>query len=153
MGAEPKTGHTYQLGPATHADCISTTFVQLVKKLLKLSETQKASQKLQQQIVHKAHEKLIEEFNVLIEWHSNKQAELAKWQDVKLEYLDKLKGTSKHFNAKREVNLENAKLHKKSLEVNAGMYVLTYFVSDLSYLWIQIMLLVIACILTTFASW
>jgi hypothetical protein len=121
-GAEPETSRTYQLGPATHADSNSATFVQPVKKLSKLSDTQKASQKLRRQIAQEAHEKLIKEFNVLIERHSNEQADLVKRHDVKPEYLDKLKGTSKHFNAKREANLENTKLHKKSLEVNAGMY-------------------------------
>lgn len=130
-GAEPATGSTYQLDPATHADRNSTTFIQPVKKLSKLSQTQKASQKLRRQIAQEAHEKLIDEFNVLIERHSNEQAELAKRHDVKPEYLDKLRGTSKHFNAKREVNLENAKLHKKSLEVNAGTYL---HVLDLIYL-------------------
>jgi hypothetical protein len=45
-GAEPETSRTYQLGPATHADSNSATFVQPVKKLSKLSDTQKASQKL-----------------------------------------------------------------------------------------------------------
>ncbi|KIJ91094.1 hypothetical protein K443DRAFT_135562 [Laccaria amethystina LaAM-08-1] len=118
-GAEPETSRTYQLGPATHADSNSATFVQPVKKLSKLSDTQKASQKLRRQIAQEAHEKLIKEFNVLIERHSNEQADLVKRHDVKPEYLDKLKGTSKHFNAKREANLENSKLHKKSLEVNA----------------------------------
>ena len=112
----------YQLNPATHANRNPTAFVQPVKKLPKLSKTQKASQKLRRQIAQDAHQNLIAEFDILIERHSNEQAELAKRHDVKPEYLDKLKGTSKHYNAKREVNLENAKLHRKSLEVNAGMY-------------------------------
>lgn len=118
---ESETG-TYQLDSATHAERDSATFVQPVKILSKLSETQKASQKLRRQIAQEAHEKLIAEFGTLIERHSNEQAELAKRHNVKPEYLDKLKGTSKHYNVKRDVNLENAKLHKKSVEVNAGNY-------------------------------
>ena len=49
---------------------------------------------------------------------SQEQEELAGKHNVKSDYLEKLKGTSKHY---KEVNIENMKIHMKSIEVNTGI--------------------------------
>lgn len=67
------------------------------------------------------HQQLIEEFDVLLQQHLQELEELATKFSVKPEYLDKLKGTSKHFKVKRSVNMENVKIHKKSIEMNEGI--------------------------------
>ncbi|KAI0245566.1 hypothetical protein BJV78DRAFT_1287477 [Lactifluus subvellereus] len=74
---------------------------------------------LWRRIEQEEHQRLIEEFDALLERHAKEQVELAQWHNIKLEYLDKLKGTSKHYKVKRGVNLENVKIHKKSVEMNA----------------------------------
>lgn len=118
--AEGEAG-SYKPSMATHADRNPSSFVQPARKLAKLSDAQKASQKLRRKIEQDEHQRLIEEFDILLDRHVLEQEELAKRHNVKPEYLKKLKDTSKHFKVKRGVNLENAKIHKKSIEMNAGM--------------------------------
>ena len=48
-----------------------------------------------------------------------KLSAFAEKHEKKVEHLQKLISTSSHYKKKRAVNLENAKLHAKSLEVNA----------------------------------
>jgi DNA gyrase/topoisomerase IV subunit A len=111
---------TYCPTLATHAKRNPNLFVQPVRKITKLSDAQKASNQLRRKVVQEEHQQLIEEFENLLQQHSQEQEELAKKFGVKPEYLDKLKGTSKHFKVKRSVNIENAKIHKKSIEINGG---------------------------------
>jgi hypothetical protein len=85
-----------------------------------LSDAQKASQQLRRKVDQEEHKRLIEDFDALLQRHSQEQEELAEKYNIKPEYLEKLKDTSKHYKAKREVNIENAKIHVKSIEVNAG---------------------------------
>jgi hypothetical protein len=47
--------------------------------------------------------------------------DLAGRYSKKIEYIDKLINSSMHYKHKRYVNIENAKLHAKATEVNAGM--------------------------------
>jgi hypothetical protein len=51
---------------------------------------------------------------------------LAAKHAVKVEYLQKLLKQSSHFKKKRAVTLQNALLHHKSVEVNAGMSLILY---------------------------
>jgi hypothetical protein len=44
-----------------------------------------------------------------------------------MEYIQKLTSQSSHYKTKRAVTIQNAKLHMKSLEVNAGMYSFKHF--------------------------
>ncbi|KAF8816259.1 hypothetical protein BYT27DRAFT_7067379, partial [Phlegmacium glaucopus] len=104
----------------THAERNPGSFIQPSRKLSKLSDAQKASQQLRRKVEQEEHKWLIEDFDALLQRHSQEQEELAKKYNLKPEYLEKLKGTSKHYKAKRDVNLENTKIHMKSIEVNAG---------------------------------
>jgi hypothetical protein len=113
---------TYHPSFATHAMRNPDQFVQLVRKITKLSDAQKASRLLRRKVEQEEHQQLIEEFDALLQRHLQEQEELATKFSVKPEYLEKLKGTSKHFKVKRSVNIENAKIHKKSVEVNGGIF-------------------------------
>jgi hypothetical protein len=111
---------SYQPSLATHAER-TNSITQPSRKLKKLSDAQKASQHLRRKVNQEEHMRLIEDFDSLLQRHSQEQDNLAEKYNLKPEYLEKLKGTSKHYKAKREVNIENAKIHMKSIEVNAGM--------------------------------
>lgn len=110
---------SYQPSLATHAER-TDSFIQPSRKLSKLSDAQKASQLLHQKVAQEERKQLIEDFDTLLQRHSKEQEELAEKHNVKPEYLNKLKGASKHYKAKRDVNIENAKIHMKSIEVNSG---------------------------------
>ena len=111
----------YHPNLATHAERIANSDVQPSRKLSKLSDAQKASQLLRRKVNQDDHKWLIEDFDILLQRHAQEQDELAEKHNVKRDYLEKLKGTSKHYRAKREINIENAKIHMKSIEVNAGI--------------------------------
>ena len=124
LPAEPASNngeHNYHPNLATHADRYTTNSVQAPRTLSKLSDAQKASQLLRRMVNQEAHQRLIEDFDSLLQRHAQELEELAEKHDVKGEYLEKLKGTSKHYKGKREVNIENAKIHMKSVEMNAGI--------------------------------
>ena len=112
---------TYHPSLATHPARNSDLFVQPVRKISKLSEAQKALNLLCQKVGQVEHQQLIEEFDVLLQQHLQELEELTTKFSVKPEYLNKLKGTSKHFKVKRSVNMENVKIHKKSIEMNEGI--------------------------------
>jgi hypothetical protein len=119
----PFDSDTYPPSLATHAARNSDHFVQPVRKISKLSDAQKASNLLRRKVGQVEHQQLIEEFDVLLQRHLQELEELATKFSVKPEYLDKLKGTSKHFKVKRSVNIENAKMHKKAIEMNEGILI------------------------------
>jgi hypothetical protein len=124
LPAEPASNdgeHSYHPNIATHAERNTTNSVQASRTLSKLSDAQKASQLLRRMVNQEAHQRLIEDFDSLLQRHAQELEELAEKHDVKGEYLEKLKGTSKHYKGKREVNIENAKIHMKSVEMNAGI--------------------------------
>jgi hypothetical protein len=124
LPAEPASNdgeHNYHPNLATHAERNTTNSVQAPRTLSKLSDSQKASQLLRRMVNQEAHQRLIEDFDSLLQRHAQELEELAEKHDVKGEYLEKLKGTSKHYKGKREVNIENAKIHMKSVEMNAGI--------------------------------
>ena len=110
----------YHPNVATHAERTTNPIIQPSRILSKLSDAQKASLLLRRKVTQEDHKRLIEDFDTLLQRHTQEQEELAEKHGVKPEYLEKLKGTSKHYKSKREVNIENAKIHMKSIEVNAG---------------------------------
>ena len=105
----------------THAERSKSAYVQSTRKNRALSEAQKATQKLQRAANHTLQENLCDELNSLLQRHQEELEALAARHGKKVEYIEKLRGTSKHYKLKREVGLENAKLHAKSMEVNSGM--------------------------------
>lgn len=124
---------TYHPSLATHAERNPDLFVQQVRKNTKLSDAQKASRLLRRKVEQEEHQQLIEEFDALLQRHSQEQEELATKFSVKQEYLEKLKGTSKHYKVKRSVNIENAKIHKKSIEINEGNILYIFLILSFSH--------------------
>lgn len=57
---------TYQPSLATNAECNPKLFVQQVRKIMKLSDAQKASNQLHQKVEQEEHQQLIEEFDALL---------------------------------------------------------------------------------------
>lgn len=71
----------------------------------------------------------------LQENHEKEFEALARAHHVTTEYVNKLAATS-HFKVTRDVSLQNAKVHAKAIEVNAG--VLHYHFSlTLGFSWIN----------------
>ena len=66
------------------------------------------------------------ELTSLLAKHRLELTELADRHAKKITYIDKLIGTSKHYKVKRAVNIENAKLHTKATEINAGQLSRSY---------------------------
>lgn len=110
----------------THAGRSSLIFQQPSRQLAKPSDAQKASSKIQHD-VNEADQKILNaELTVLLEKHRLELMELADHHAKKISYIDKLIGTSKHYKVQRAVNLENAKLHAKASEINAGQLLCLY---------------------------
>jgi len=63
---------------------------------------------------------LSRELDVLLSKQRMELEDLAKRHGKKVEAIDKLVSSSSHYKNKRMVSIENAKLHAKALEVNAG---------------------------------
>lgn len=137
MSEPPADGDADNYHPnlATHAERSANSLIQPSRKLSKLSDAQKASQLLRRTANQDEHKRLIEDLDVLLLRHSQEQEELAEKYCLKPEYLKKLKGTSKHYKAKRVVNIENAKIHMKSVEVNAGNWYSIFSTGLLSSWW------------------
>ena len=74
---------------------------------------------VQQEAKRIQEEKFKEEFDIFLEKQFNELITFAERHDKKVEHLQKIMNTSSHYKPKRAVNLENAKLHAKSLEINA----------------------------------
>src|ERR1700678_56594 len=148
----PVDSETYHPSLATHAARNSDHVVQPVSKISKLSDAQKASNLLRRKVGQVEHQQLIEEFDVLLQRHLQELEVLATKFSVKPEYLNKLKGTSKHFKVKRRVNIENAKIHKKSIEMNEGNSIYILFLAY-SHSQTKVVKLVIVYASTTFGSW
>jgi hypothetical protein len=81
-----------------------------------------------------AHKALNTELTILLANHRVELTELAGRHAKKITYIDKLISTSKHYKPKRAVNIENAKLHAKATEINAGQLCLLILAFDLMLL-------------------
>lgn len=110
----------FQLPPATHADRSTSIFVQESRQLQKTSNAQKASLKIHQDANEAEHKEMNADLTALLAKQRVELLELSVRYRKKIEYIDKLVGTSAHYKHKRNVNIENAKLHAKATEVNAG---------------------------------
>jgi len=75
---------------------------------------------LQAKATREKHVLLSEAIQELQEKHEWEFGALAHAHLVTTEYINKLIATH-HFKMKRDVSLENAKIHAKSIEVNAGV--------------------------------
>jgi hypothetical protein len=84
-----------------------------------LSNAQKATKKVEQETKRVQEVYFNEQFNILLEKQFVELSAFAEKHEKKIEHLQKLINTSPHYKKKRAVNLENAKIHAKSLEVNA----------------------------------
>lgn len=125
----PTTSSTQFFQPPlpTHADRNALNFVQPSRKLAKLSDAQKASLKIRRDADEAEQKAMNAELTVLLTKHRLELTELAGRHGKKVEYIDKLIGTSKHYKTKRGVNIENAKLHAKATEINSGKLSCLYF--------------------------
>jgi len=117
-------GPFFHLPPATHSERHPDIFVQASKSNTKskLSEAQKAMLKLQHEADDTEHRALNEDIRDLLARQHTELEELAACYGKKIKYLEKLIGTSRHYKPKRAVNLQNAKIHAKAIELNAGTY-------------------------------
>ena len=100
--------------PATHASHNAHGLLQVSRKateVTQLSNTQKT--KRAQEVLFN------DQFDILLEKQFIELSAFAEKHKKKVEHLQKLISTSSHHKKERVVNLENAKLHAKSLEVNA----------------------------------
>lgn len=104
----------------THADRNTLRFVQPSRQLAKSSDAQKASLKIRQDANEAEQKTMNTELSALLSKHRLELTELAGRHGKKFEYIEKLISSSKHYKAKRVVNIENAKLHAKATEINAG---------------------------------
>lgn len=108
-------------GP-THAErnLAGDGIIQPSRSLKKLTEAQKATRKIRQEAERRAQELLSKDLDLLLTKQREELEDLAGQHGKKIEAIDKLISTSGHYKHKRSVNIENAKVHMKSQEVNAG---------------------------------
>lgn len=85
----------------------------------KLTDAQKISHDIQHAAEKEKRALLMKGLDDLLVKHGEEMDELAKSNFVHPDYLRKLQ-SQPHFKVKREVNLENAKIHAKAKEVNGG---------------------------------
>lgn len=112
----------FVLPPHTHAGRNPEGLVQSSRKskeVKMLSNAQKATKKVLQETKRAQESYFTEQFDIFLEKQFLDLSAFAEKHDKKIEHLQKLIITSSHYKNKRAVNLENAKLHAKSLEVNA----------------------------------
>ena len=112
----------FVLRPPTHAAHTGDGSIQKLnlRKGPDLSNVQKATKNIQQEMKRVQWEYFDEQFDIFLEKQFNELSAFAEQHDKKVEYLQKLISMSSYYKQKRTVNLENAKLHAKLLEVNEG---------------------------------
>ena len=108
--------------------------MQTSKQLAKTSDAHKASLKIRHDANEAEQKALNTELTTLLAKHRVELTELAGRHAKKIVYIDKLISTSKHYKPKRAVNIENAKLHAKATEINAGQWCFCIFGFDLMFL-------------------
>jgi hypothetical protein len=120
--------HTAAQDPSTHAgrNRDSTQNQQETRVLTQnsLSLAQKATRALRVASTRANAEELAADLENILTRHKAELEAFAKDHDVKSEYIKKLTSQSSHYKTKRAVTIQNAKLHIKSLEVNAGTHML-----------------------------
>lgn len=110
--------------PSTHAGRNPSQPHQETRVLTRnsLSLAQKATRSLRLASTHAMAEELTNDLDILLSRHSAELDSFAKEHNTKVEHIQKLISHSSHYKKKRAVTIQNAKLHLKSLEVNAGTY-------------------------------
>jgi hypothetical protein len=91
-----------------------------------LTEAQKATRALRLIADKEKNALLITDLEVLLLTQHKELEDLANKHAVKIEYVQNLITHSSHFKKKRGVTLQNALLHHKAVEVNAGMSLILY---------------------------
>lgn len=110
----------FQLPAATHADWNTSIFVQESRKLPKTPNAQKSTMKICHDADEAEHKALNTELTTLLAKQRAELFNLSARYNKKIKYIDKLVNTSAHYKHKRNMNIENAKLHAEATEVNAG---------------------------------
>ena len=108
--------------PTTHAGRNPSKPQQTSRVLSRpsLSNGQKVTRALRLAAVHKTAEDLATDLDTILTRHRAELDDFAKEHNTNQEYIQKLTSQSSHYKQKRAVTIQNAKLHAKSLEVNAG---------------------------------
>jgi hypothetical protein len=122
--AESDLRHAYSNLPSdTHAERHPNLPCQEVRVLTKkkLTEAQKATRALRLISDQEKNALLTKDLEALLITQNKGLEDLAKKHAVKVEYVQNLVQQSSHFKKKRAVNLRNALLHHKAVEVNSGM--------------------------------
>ena len=111
----------FNLHPPTHAGRNPDGLHQVSRKgkVIQLSNAQKATKQVQHEAKQAQESYFNEQFEILLEKQFLELGAFAEKHDKKVDHLQKLLNTSLHYKKKRAINLENAKLHAKALEVNA----------------------------------
>ena len=106
---------------ATHAERNSSMTTQKARVHQKQSDAQKATADLRRLAEHEKQDLLATDLGEYMEIQRNGLEELAAKHATNIEHLDKLLNHTPHYRRKvRAINLENAKIHAKGEEVNAG---------------------------------
>jgi hypothetical protein len=89
-----------------------------------LSLTQKATRAIRHIADHAKAEELTTALDALLSRHHTELEDFSKDHDTKLEYIQRLTSQSSHYKNKQAVTIQNAMLHAKYVEVNAGTYII-----------------------------
>jgi hypothetical protein len=115
----PESGHDKSL-PTTHAARNPHLPIQQSRTHPKLSVAQQATKALHSQATKDKRSLLLTAVQELQEKHEKEYEALAHEHLVAVEYIRKIVSTTQ-FKMKRGVSLQNAKIHAKAVEVNAGV--------------------------------
>lgn len=118
--------------PSTHAGRNPSQPQQQTRLLAhhSLSLAQKATRSLRLLADHAKANDLTAALDIVLARHSAELEDFAKEHDTKMEYITKLTSQSSHYKTKRGVTIQNAKLHAKSLEVNAGTHTTHHYTEE-----------------------
>jgi hypothetical protein len=110
--------------PSTHTGRNPSQHQQEARVLTRhsLSLAQKATRTLRLAATHATAEELSIALDIILARHSIELENFAKEHNTKVESIQKLISQSSHYKTKRAVTIQNAKLHLKSMEVNAGTH-------------------------------
>jgi hypothetical protein len=93
--------------------------VQTSRKHAGVSDAQKASNQIRQEASSVTHQAYAV-FTTFLEKRYDDLVTFAGIHNRKVEHIETLMNTSSHYKPKRAVNIQNAKIHAKAAEVNAG---------------------------------
>ncbi|KAF8164199.1 hypothetical protein BJ912DRAFT_1068484 [Pholiota molesta] len=91
------------------------------RSLRPVTDTEQLSRSTKAAAKKENHARAVDAYDTLLISHNTKMEELAKAHALDSEYIKKLHAGNPHFKLKRDVNLANAKVHKKAKEVNSSL--------------------------------